>query len=109
MALSFETIQPITLDGKKCTPVVDADARLRLQTLKGATTEAEKQKAAEVISTCFPAEKEYVAEKVMGLSPMDIAELRTYLISGLSGVKMMAEQYGRQVDKYIESKGGLDD
>lgn len=108
MALSFETIQPIRLDGKKCTPVLDAEARLRLATLKGLTTEDEIKKAAEVISSCFPNEKEYVAEKVLGLTPMDLAELRTYLTSGFTGVKMMAETYNRQLDKIIEEKGGFD-
>lgn len=107
MALSFETIQPIKLDGKQCTPVVDAEARLRLAALKGTTSEDDIKKAAEVIASCFPNEQEYVAEKALGLSPMDLATLRTYLLNGYSGIKAMEDTYARQVDKIIESKGVL--
>lgn len=105
MALNFETIQPITLDGKKCFPKVDAEQRLRLQTLGEIKTEKDYQKAAEVISGCFPDEKEYVAEKVLGLSPFDISTLRTYLFSGKSGIDETARQTDRMMDKILSEKG----
>lgn len=104
MALTFETIQPIKLDGKTCTPVVDAEARLRLSMLKGFNTESEVKKAAEIISECFPNEKEYVAGKVLGLTPMDLDELRTYLVGGYSAIKRLTETYTHQIDKLMSER-----
>lgn len=104
MALILETIQPVILDGKKCVPAVNPEQRLRLQTLGEIKTEEDYKKASEIISKCFPKEESYVAEKVFKLTPFDINSLKTYLVSGKSGIDEVARQTDRRVDKYIENE-----
>lgn len=96
MALSLETIQPVILDGQKCTPKVDPEQKLRLSqiNLKG---EENKQRSYEIIAGCFPDDKEYVLSKLPGLSEMDISVLATYLAQGETGVKAVSESVIREI------------
>lgn len=109
MALNFETIQPITLDGKKCTLEINPEQRLRLQQLGEPKTEEDYKKAAEVISECFPKEKSYVAEKVPKLSSFDLSSLIVYLTRGKGGIDTMRRQVDRAMDKMTDEKLENDD
>jgi len=96
MALSLETMQPITIDDKKCAPKVDPEQKLRLSQIK-LTGDENKQRSYEIIAGCFPEDRDYVLSKLPGLSEMDISVLVTYLIQGETGVKAVSESVIREI------------
>lgn len=104
MPLTLETIQPINLDGVKCFLKVDPENRLRLSQIKKVETNDDKKRAAEIISACFPDNSEYVAEKVLNLSSVDISVLVVYLMDGKSGVDVMMRQIDRETDRLVEAR-----
>lgn len=96
MALELETIQPVRIDGKKCTPKVDPEQKLRLSQVRTETKD-DRERSYDIIAGCFPDDKEYVLSKLPGLSELDISMLVTYLAQGETGVKTAAEAIIRQV------------
>ena len=98
--LHFNGLEPIDFKGKECTPEVDTEARLRLNTIKFGT-EAEIKEADEVLASCFKDQyaKDFIKEK---LSPDDKEILRTYLASGETGLNRLNDITNGAVDKFVK-------
>lgn len=101
MALTLETIQPITLDGKKMIPKVNSELRLRLSDLSFGTDE-QVAEAVNVLAECFPNDKNYAKEKIAGLTFFDMQTLQAYLIGGESAVSMIT----KSITEAIGAKNG---
>lgn len=97
--LHFNGLEPIDFKGKKCEPKVDTEARLRLSTIKFGT-DAEIREANEVLASCFdePYAKDFIRDK---LSPDDKEVLRTYLVSGETGLNRLNDITAGALDKFI--------
>lgn len=97
--LHFNGLEPIDFKGKMCTPKVDTEARLRLNTIKFGT-ESEVKEADEVLGSCFTEQyaKDFIREK---LSPDDKEVLRTYLVGGETGLNRLNDITSGAVEHYI--------
>ena len=90
MALELKTIQPVTIDGEKCCPVVNPESRLRLSDIKF-DNQDNIEAGIKVILDCFPDKKSYLAKKLPDMTPFDLQQLQAYLLAGDSGLKMINE------------------
>ena len=98
--LHFNGLEPIDFKGKECTPKVDTEARLRLNTIKFGT-EAEIKEADEVLASCF--EEQYAKDFIRAkLSPDDKEVLRTYLANGETGLNRLNDITNGAVDKFVK-------
>ena len=98
--LHFNGLEPIDFKGKECTPKVDTEARLRLNTIKFGT-EAEIREADDVLASCFDEQyaKDFIRTK---LSPDDKEVLRTYLAGGETGLNRLNDITNGAVDKFVK-------
>ena len=97
--LHFNGLEPIDFKGKMCEPKVDTEARLRLGAIK-LGTEAEIKEADEVLASCFEEQyaKDFIRTK---LSPDDKEILRTYLVSGETGLNRLSDITSGAINKFI--------
>lgn len=100
--LHFNGLEPIDFKGKSCEPKVDTEARLRLSVLKFGT-EAEIKEADEVLASCFTEQyaKDFIKNK---LSPDDKEILRTYLVSGETGLNRLNDITSGAINKFIKEE-----
>lgn len=99
--LHFNGIEPIDFRGKKCQPKMDAENKLRLQAFQfKANTEEERLKAADLLGACFDEKyaKDFIKEK---LSWEDMQVLRTYLVSGETGLNNLSKATDGAIEKYV--------
>ena len=98
--LHFNGLEPIDFKGKMCEPKVDTEARLRLNVLKFGT-EAEIKEADEVLCSCFNEQyaKDFIKNK---LSPDDKEILRTYLVSGETGLNRLSDITSGTIERFIK-------
>lgn len=88
--LSFEGYQPVRFGGRDCTPKINQELRLRLARLQF-NTQADIDNADDILSDCFPDDKEYVKEFMDNLAPFDKQQLQAYLVGGASGIKLIRD------------------
>lgn len=87
--LSFSGLQPVSFAGKECKPKLDAEIRLRIQTLK-VEKNGDLKRASEVLSEAFPDDKEYVKDFIQNqMSVYEVSELQVYLAHGAKACKEM--------------------
>lgn len=98
--LHFNGLEPIDFKGKMCEPKVDTEARLRLNMLKFGT-EAEIKEADEVLASCFEEQyaKDFIKKK---LTPDDKEVLRTYLVSGETGLNRLSDITSGTIERFIK-------
>lgn len=96
--LKFSGIQAVEFDGRDCMPTIDTGKRLRLSNVKF-TTDAEIEKANQVLASCFPDDEEYVLDFLTHkMTPSDKRILQTYLLQGEKAIAML----DRSVDTFAE-------
>lgn len=88
--LSFEGYQPVAFGGRECTPKINQELRLRLARLQF-NTQADIDKADEILAECFPNDEEYVKKFMDNLAPFDKQQLQAYLVGGASGMRLIKE------------------
>mgnify|MGYP006908796181 CR=1 FL=1 len=87
--LSFDGIQPVRFGGRDCTPSVDAELRLRIQSLKFGT-DADEAHADETLAKAFPEDEEYIREFLGNqMTPFEKQQLQAYLLAGAAGIRMI--------------------
>lgn len=98
--LHFNGLEPVDFKGKMCEPKVDTEARLRLNTIKFGT-DAEIREADEVLASCFNEQyaKDFIRNK---LSPDDKEILRTYLVSGETGLNRLNDITSGAISRFIK-------
>ncbi len=98
--LHFNGIEPIDFKGHLCEPKIDAEKKLRLSTIKFETAEQVRE-ADEVLASCFEDEfaKTFIREK---LSNEDKAVLKTYLVSGETGLNRLSKATDGAIEKYLD-------
>lgn len=102
MALKIQGIEPVELGERKCKPQMDADKRLRLSQLKFKTKQ-DLTKAAEVIASCFPSDKEYAEEFLKNYAgPTDMQLVALYLQGGQKALDIYQSTYDRLMDEAIQ-------
>lgn len=105
--LHFNGLEPVDFKGKKCTPKVDQEKKLRLSMLKFESASDIKE-ADEVLGSCFDEKyaKDFIAEK---LSAQDKQVLATYLTGGETGLNRLSKATDGAIEKYItRAMEGLD-
>lgn len=97
--LHFNGLEPIDFKGHMCEPKIDAEKKLRLNTIKFETTEQIRE-ADEILASCFEDEfaKNFIREK---LSNDDKMVLKTYLVGGETGLNRLSKATDGVVEKYI--------
>ncbi|WP_407457196.1 hypothetical protein [Fibrobacter sp.] len=97
--LHFNGLEPIDFKGHECEPKIDAEKKLRLSAIKFDTAE-DIRYADEVLATCFDDEfaKNFIREK---LSVDDKVVLKTYLVSGETGLNRLSDVTNGAIEKYI--------
>lgn len=97
--LHFNGLEPIDFKGRLCEPKLDAEKKLRLQTINFETTEKAMQ-ADDVLASCFEEEyaKEFIKTK---LSVADKQVLKTYLIGGETGLNNLSRATDGAIEKYL--------
>lgn len=97
--LHFNGLEPIDFKGHLCEPKIDAEKKLRLNKIKFDTTE-QIVEADSVLASCFEEEfaKNFIREK---LSTDDKIVLKTYLLSGETGLNRLSKATDGVVEKYI--------
>ena len=97
--LHFNGIEPIDFGGKQCEVKMDAEKRLRLSATRF-DTEENVRNADEVLASCFEDDyaKEFIRTK---LSVDDKVVIRTYLLSGETGLNRLSRATDDAVEKYI--------
>lgn len=97
--LHFNGLEPIDFKGHMCEPKIDAEKKLRLNTIKFETVEQIKE-ADEILASCFEDEfaKGFIKEK---LSTDDKLVLKTYLVGGETGLNNLSKATDGVVEKYI--------
>ena len=98
--IHFNGLEPIDFKGHLCEPHIDAEKKLRLSNTKFDTEEQVKE-ADKVLASCFDDEfaKDFIREK---LSTDDKIVLKTYLISGESGLNRLEKATDGAIEKYID-------
>jgi len=102
--LHFNGLEPIDFKGKLCEPKIDAEKKLRLANAKFETTEQIRE-ADEILASCFDEDfaKTFIREK---LSTDDKVVLRTYLVSGETGLNRLSKASDGVIEKYIQRRLG---
>lgn len=97
--LHFNGLEPIDFGGKLCEPKLDAEKKLRLQKINFDTVENTTE-ADDVLASCFDEKqaKTFIREK---LSVDDKVVLKTYLISGETGLNRLSKATDGVIEKYI--------
>lgn len=97
--LHFNGLEPIDFKGHMCEPKVDAEKKLRLSNTKFETTEQIRE-ADDILASCFEDEfaKNFIREK---LSTDDKVVLKTYLVSGETGLNRLSKASDGAIEKYI--------
>lgn len=107
--LHFNGLEPIDFKGHLCEPKIDAEKKLRLANIKFDTTEQIKE-ADEILASCFDDEfaKDFIKNK---LSSDDKMVLKTYLVSGETGLNRLSKATDGVVEEYITRalKGDTDE
>lgn len=98
--LHFNGLEPIDFKGKQCEPKVDAEKKLRLQNAKF-DTEENIRAADDILCSCFDEDyaKDFIRTK---LSTDDKLVLKTYLVSGETGVNRLSDITNNTIEKYLE-------
>ena len=98
--LHFNGLEPIDFKGHLCEPKIDAEKKLRLANIKFETVEQVRE-ADEVLASCFDDDfaKTFIRDK---LSTDDKVVLRTYLISGETGINRLSKATDGAIEKYVE-------
>lgn len=97
--LHFNGLEPIDFKGHMCEPKIDAEKKLRLSKIQFETMEQVRE-ADEVLTSCFDDEfaKNFIREK---LSVDDKMVLKTYLVSGETGLNRLSKATDGFVENYI--------
>lgn len=97
--LHFQGLEPVDFKGKQYEPKLDAEKKLRLQTIKFGTEE-ELAHADEVLCSCFDEQeaKDFIRTK---LSWEDKQVLATYLTGGETGLNRLSEATSGAIEKYL--------
>ena len=97
--LHFNGLEPIDFKGHLCTPVIDAEKKLRLANTSYETAEKARE-ADEVLCSCFEDDyaKTFIREK---LSNDDKIVLKTYLTGGETGINRLSRATDGAIEKYI--------
>lgn len=97
--LHFNGLEPVDFKGHMCEPKIDAEKKLRLGKLQFETVEQIRE-ADDVLASCFDDEfaKTFIREK---LSIDDKMVLKTYLVSGETGLNRLSKATDGVVEKYI--------
>lgn len=102
--LHFNGLEPIEFKGHMCEPKLDTEKKLRLNNIKFDTVEQTRE-ADEILASCFDDEfaKSFIREK---LSIDDKLVLKTYLVSGETGLNRLSQATEGFVEKYISRAMG---
>ena len=97
--LHFNGLEPIEFKGHLCEPKIDAEKKLRLQNITFDTVEKTRE-ADDVLASCFDEDfaKSFIREK---LSTDDKLVLKTYLVSGETGLNRLSKATDGAIEKYI--------
>lgn len=97
--LHFNGLEPIDFKGHMCEPKIDAEKKLRLNTIKFDTAEQIRE-ADEILASCFEDEfaKSFIRDK---LSNDDKMVLKIYLTGGETGLNRLSKATDGVVEKYI--------
>lgn len=98
--LHFNGLEPIDFKGHSCEPKLDAEKKLRLSKINFETVEQERE-ADEVLASCFEEDfaKDFIRTK---LSKDDKVVLKTYLISGETGINTLSKATDGAIEKYLD-------
>lgn len=97
--LHFNGLEPIDFKGHMCEPKLDAEKKLRLQNASFDTAEKIKE-ADELLASCFEEDfaKSFIKEK---LSTDDKLVLKTYLVSGETGLNRLSKATDGAIETYL--------
>lgn len=97
--LHFNGLEPIEFKGHICEPKIDAEKKLRLQNISFETVEKTRE-ADDALVSCFEDEfaRNFIREK---LSVDDKLVLKTYLVSGETGLNRLSKATDGAIEKYI--------
>lgn len=97
--LHFNGLEPIDFKGQMCEPKMDAEKKMRLSTVKFDTAE-DIRHADEILASCFDEDyaKNFIREK---LSVDDKIVLKTYLVSGETGLNRLSDVTNGAIEKYV--------
>ena len=97
--LHFNGLEPIDFKGHMCEPKIDAEKKLRLNSIKFDTVEQIKE-ADDILASCFDDDfaKAFIKDK---LSIDDKLVLKTYLVNGETGLNNLSKATDGFVEKYI--------
>ena len=97
--LHFNGLEPIEFKGHLCEPKIDAEKKLRLQNISFETVEKTRE-ADDILASCFDEDfaKSFIREK---LSVDDKLVLKTYLVSGETGLNRLSKATDGAIEKYI--------
>ena len=97
--LHFNGLEPIDFKGKECQPIIDAEKKLRLTSIK-LGTEEQIREADDILCSCFEDDyaKDFIRTK---LSSDDKLVLATYLRSGETGLNRLSKATDGAIEKYI--------
>ena len=97
--LHFNGLEPIEFKGHLCEPKIDAEKKLRLQNISFETVEKTRE-ADDILASCFDEDfaKSFIREK---LSTDDKLVLKTYLVSGETGLNRLSKATDGAIEKYI--------
>ncbi|MBQ5909483.1 MAG: hypothetical protein IIW85_04055 [Bacteroidaceae bacterium] len=90
MAFKISQVEPVQFGDKQVEPELDTEKKLRLQKITFAT-EAEETKADKVLSSCFPADEEFVLEYLAKCPALEKQRLQAYLVGGEKLVRTIDE------------------
>lgn len=98
--LHFNGLEPIDFKGHLCEPKIDAEKKLRLRNIKFETAEQQSSELDEALALCFDDEfaKTFIRTK---LSTDDKMVLRTYLVSGETGLNQLSKATDGVVEQYL--------
>lgn len=101
--LTFNKIKPIRFGDIVATPILNAEARLRVKSAKVSGNGAE---AREALASVFPEEQrqEIISFMEENMSENELAVLQAYLVSGELGISRLEAATNTAIEKQIERK-----
>lgn len=98
MALSLNGLEPIEFKGKACTPVINAELKLRLTQITNYGESADN-----VLASAFPDDEDYVRNFLKNAPTVEKEILHAYLVGGEAAAKAVIDGLEGGVKKAIDS------